>query len=234
MDNFYCIMKRDRIIFIWSGGKDSALALYEIMKAKRYDIVALLTTITRDYDRISMHGVRVELLKEQAQSIRIPLEEVYISKDAANEEYESKIVEVLKRYRAQGIEAVAFGDIFLEDIRHYREENLRKIGMRALFPNWKKDTRLLAQNFIDLGFKAIIVCVDLMKVSPDLSGMEFDAQFLAKLPHGVDPCGENGEFHTFVYDGPIFKRRVSFKKGERMLRDNRFHYCDLLEESGRC
>lgn len=224
-------MKKEKIIFTWSGGKDSALALYEIMKTKRYKIVALLTTITRDYDRISMHGVRTELLRRQAESIGIPLREVYVSTGGSNKEYELKMAEALNDFENQGVEKVAFGDIFLEDLKRYREDNLAKLGMKGLFPIWKMETKALAQNFIDLRLKAIVVCVDTQKLSPEFSGMEFDAQFLAKLPEGIDPCGENGEFHSFVYDGPIFKKRIEFKKGERVLRDNRYCFCELIPEN---
>lgn len=223
-------MKRHKVIFTWSGGKDSAMALYELLGGGRLEVVALLTTITAQYDRISMHGVRRELLRKQAEAIGIPVREVCVSKNGSNEEYELRMAEALREFKNHGIEIVAFGDIFLEDLRSYREENLAKIGMKGLFPIWKRDTRTLAKSFIELGFKAIVVCVDTQKLSQGFAGMEFDSQFLQKLPEGVDPCGENGEFHTFVYDGPIFKKRVGFRIGERVLKDERFCFCDLLSD----
>ncbi len=227
-------MDKEKVIFTWSGGKDSSMALYELIGVGRYEVVALLTTITAQYDRISMHGVRRELLIKQADAIGIPLREVCITKNGSNEEYELRMAEALSEFKKSGIDKVAFGDIFLEDLRKYREENLAKIGMKGIFPIWKRDTRALAKSFIGLGFKAVVVCVDTWKLSPEFSGMEFDSQFLNKLPEGVDPCGENGEFHTFVYDGPIFKKKVGFRRGERVLKDERFCFCELLSESVKC
>lgn len=218
----------EKVLFAWSGGKDSAIALYELSLTKNYKIVALLTTVTEGYDRVSMHGVRSALLKEQAESLGIALEKVYITKDSSNNEYETKMAEKLTYYKNQGVLSAAFGDIFLEDLRKYREDNLSKIGMKGMFPIWKKDTRELAHRFIDLGFKAIITCVDSNILGKEFAGRIFDKQFLSKIPSGVDPCGENGEFHSFVYDGPIFHKRISYKKGEVVFRNNRFYYRDLL------
>jgi uncharacterized protein (TIGR00290 family) len=218
----------DKILFSWSGGKDSALALHSIKQNKELKIDALLTTVTADYDRISMHGVRRELLEKQAESIGIPLEKVIISKKSTNEEYEQKMKEVLLRYKNEGVSSVAFGDIFLEDLKKYREENLSKIGMKGLFPLWKQNSLILAKRFIELGFKAIITCVDSKQLDSKFCGREFDASFLSELPKNVDPCGENGEFHSFVYFGPIFKEKISFSKGEIVLRDNQFYFCDLI------
>jgi uncharacterized protein (TIGR00290 family) len=218
----------DRVVFTWSGGKDSAMALYQVEMSDGHDIRALLTTVTEDYDRISMHGVRTALLEQQAASLRLPLELVRISRGASNEEYEARLEEKLRKLQTQGVISVVFGDIFLEDLRKYREENLAKLGMEAIFPIWKQDTGDLARSFIDLGFKAVITCVDTEALDRRFSGREFDERLLAELPQGVDPCGENGEFHSFVYDGPIFRERVSFRKGRRVLRDNRFCFCDLI------
>ncbi|MBU4377405.1 MAG: diphthine--ammonia ligase [Candidatus Omnitrophica bacterium] len=220
--------KTKKIIFAWSGGKDSAMALHELQKNKNYEISTLLTTITEDYDRISMHGVRRLLLERQAVSLGFPLEKVPITKSSSNEDYESKMADVLARYKKIGVSSVAFGDIFLEDIRKYREDKMSLAGMAAIFPIWKSDTKELAHKFIDLGFKAVITCVDSKMLDGTFAGRIFDRQFVADLPLGVDPCGENGEFHTFVYDGPIFREPVRFQKGEVILRDNRFWYCDLL------
>ena len=217
----------EKIIFTWSGGKDSAMALYELKRNKDYEVAALFTTITEDYQRVSMHGVRDILLEEQAQSLDFALEKIYITKNSANEEFEARMKDKLMKYRRQGISLVAFGDIFLEDLRKYREENLARIGMNGIFPIWKRDTAELAHTFIDLGFKAIITCVDSKFLEKSFVGRIFDRQFLSELPSGVDPSGENGEFHSFVYDGPIFQKEIAYEKGEIVLRDNRFYYCDL-------
>jgi uncharacterized protein (TIGR00290 family) len=218
----------ERVLFTWSGGKDSALALYHLEMADGYEILALLTTVTEDYGRISMHGVRTVLLEQQADSLRLPLEQVRISRNTSNEEYEARMEEKLRQYQGQGVQSVVFGDIFLEDLKKYREENLAKIGMEGVFPIWKQDTGDLARSFIELGFKAVITCVDTEALDRRFSGREFDERLLAELPVGVDPCGENGEFHSFVYDGPLFRERIPFRKGRTVLRDNRFCFCDLI------
>ena len=204
------------------------MALYELQKAGGYEISALLTTITADYDRVSMHGVRRSLLEQQADSLGYPLEEVLISKDAPNEEYEAKMKETLGKYRKAGVNTVVFGDIFLEDIRKYREENICSIGMKAIFPIWKRGTAELARTFVDLGFKAVVTCVDSQSLGKEFVGRPFDQRFLSELPPNVDPCGENGEFHSFVYDGPLFRQSIAFRLGEVVLRDNRFYFCDLI------
>ena len=219
---------KEKVIFSWSAGKDSALAFYELQKTENYEIAALLTTVTKDYDRISMHGVPRILLELQAESLGFPLEEVFVSKDASNEEYESKMTEVLTKYLAAGVRYVVFGDISLEDLRKYRENNLSKIGMKGIFPLWKRDTAELAHTFIDAGFKAVITCVDSNVLDKMFIGRVFDKQFLSELPFAVDPCGENGEFHSFVYDGPIFRQKILHTTGEVVLRESRFYYCDLI------
>jgi uncharacterized protein (TIGR00290 family) len=217
----------EKVIVLWSGGKDSALALYEILNTGSYEVLELLTTVTKDYDRISIHGVRRVLLEQQARSLGFSLEKMFISKGASDEEYEREIVRILTRHLASGVFSAVFGDIFLEDVRKYREQTLTKIGMKGIFPLWKRNTLELASAFIDLGFKAVITCVDSKSLGKDFAGREFDKQFLADLPSNVDPCGENGEFHSFVYDGPISSERILFTKGEIILRENRFYYCDL-------
>ena len=222
------MLEIERVLFTWSGGKDSALALYELEMANGYEIAALLTTVTEDYDRISMHGVRAALLEQQAASLRLPLEKVYITRNSSNEEYESTMRDKLMHYQSQGVLSVAFGDIFLEDLRAYRESNLAKIGMNGIFPLWKRDTSELAHTFIDLGFKAIVTCVDSQFLDKRFVGRVYDEQFLSELPEAVDPCGENGEFHSFVYDGPIFRERIAYRKGKVVLREGRFYYCDLI------
>jgi len=204
------------------------MALYELGKDRSCEISALLTVVTKDYGRISMHGVREELLELQAEKLCLRLEKVYIAKDSGNEEYEARMREVLMRYKNTGVEAVAFGDIFLEDLRKYREERLKEIGLEAVFPIWKRDTWKLANDFIDLGFRAVITCVDSKILGRRFSGRLFDRQFLSELPAGVDPCGENGEFHSFVYDGPIFKGPILRALGETVLRDQRYYYTDIL------
>ena len=219
---------REKVIVAWSGGKDSALALYEILKSGGFDVDKLLTTVTQDYDRISIHGVRRVLLEQQANALGFPLEKMFISKGASDAEYESVLLKVLERQRDNGVSSVVFGDIFLEDVRKYREKLLMKVGMNGLFPLWKRDTKKLAQTFIDLGFKAVITSIDSNVLGKDFVGRDYDEKFLSDLPASVDPCGENGEFHSFVYDGPLFHERVLFKKGEIVLRENRFFYCDLI------
>jgi uncharacterized protein (TIGR00290 family) len=219
---------KEKVLLSWSGGKDSALALHELRKSGKYEVAALLTTITRDYDRICMHGVRSILLEQQAESLGVPAEKIFISKNASNEEYESSMRQILERYRSEGVCGVVFGDIFLEDLRKYRQERLSQIGMKGLFPIWKRDTAELACAFIDLGFEAIVTCADSNLLDSTLVGRPFDEQFLSTLPEAVDPCGENGEFHSFVSDGPIFQRQIPHTTGEVVLRENGFYYCDLV------
>ena len=217
------------ILFCWSGGKDSAMSLHTLLQQTDVRIVALLTTVTEGYERISMHGVRRELLVQQAQSIGLPLHEVRIPPQCVNSIYEVRMEEALRTHFDQGVRRVAFGDIFLEDLRAYRERNLARIGMTALFPIWKRDTHELVRSFHANRFRAIAVCVDRKVLDPSAAGRELDASFFADLPPGVDPCGENGEFHTFVFDGPIFSRPVEFTLGEAVQRDS-FIFRDLLPE----
>lgn len=218
----------EKVLLSWSGGKDSALALHEIRREGHYEIAALVTTVTEGYDRISMHGVRRALLERQAASLALPLETVLISPEATNEEYEARMGALLERYREAGILSVVFGDIFLEDLRRYREEKLATIGMKALFPLWKEDTRELTRSLAALGYRAITTCVDTAALDARFVGRLIDEEFLSQLPPTVDPCGENGEFHSFVFDGPMFREPVAFSRGEVVLRLNRFSYCDLL------
>jgi uncharacterized protein (TIGR00290 family) len=217
-------MMREKVLLSWSGGKDSALALHAISQNQRYEIVGLLTTVTEDYHRISMHGVRESLLEQQARSIGLPISKVLISKNGSNEEYESQMKEVLLKSQQSGVNAVVFGDIFLEDIRKYREENLARVGMKGVFPLWGKDN--LPQAFIDSGFKAIVTCVDAKALDKIFVGRLFDGEFLYELPASVDPNGENGEFHSFAYEGPIFRKKISYRIGEVVKRGS-FYFCDL-------
>jgi uncharacterized protein (TIGR00290 family) len=219
------------VIVAWSGGKDSALALREIRGDARYRVAALLTTVTAEYDRISMHGVRRTLLRQQTQALGLPLEEVLISPRASNDEYETNMGAALAalRTRIPGLGTVVFGDLFLADIRAYRERMLARIGMRGLFPLWLRDTRALAHDFVRVGYRAVLVCVDAAQLDGAFAGREFDADLLHDLPPRVDPCGENGEFHTFVYAGPGLRQPVRHERGPVVVRDGRFVYCDLME-----
>jgi len=223
------------VLVAWSGGKDSALALREILSDGCYRVTALLTTVTGEYDRISMHGVRRTLLERQAASLGLPLEQVVISPGATNDEYEGKMAATLAalRDRVPGLDTVVFGDLFLADIRAYRERMLARIGMRALFPLWRRDTPALAHEFIRLGYRAVLVCVDAHQLAAEFAGREFDGDLLRDLPSTVDPCGENGEFHTFVYAGPGLRHEVRHERGPVVLRDRRFVYCDLVETAAR-
>lgn len=220
-------MNKKKMMLAWSSGKDSALTLYDLLKNKENN-VRLFATITKDYNRISMHGVRRELVEMQAKSLGLPINFFYINKNTTEEEYEELMGKKLVEYKKDGIDAFAFGDIFLEDLRKHREEKLSLVGMKAVFPIWKKNTKKLAEDFIKSGFKAIIACVDSKYLGREFCGREFDEEFISDLPKGVDPCGENGEFHTFVYDGPIFKKKINFKKGKVVLREKRFYFCDLI------
>jgi uncharacterized protein (TIGR00290 family) len=215
------------VLFCWSGGKDSAMALHALQSAQSHRVTALLTTVTEEFDRISMHGVRRALLERQAESIGLPLHAVLIPPQCVNTTYEARMNEALNDHLARGVRRVAFGDIFLEDLRVYRERNLAQIGMEALFPIWKRDSRELTHEFLRLGFQAITVCVDPRVLDSSFAGRVLDESFFADLPPGVDPCGENGEFHTFVFDGPVFQEPIQFVIGEKVLRDG-FYFCDLL------
>ena len=202
------------------------MALHTILQRDDVRVTALLTTVTEGYERISMHGVRRELLERQARSIGLPLHEVRIPPQCVNPIYEARMEEALRVHYAQGVRKVAFGDIFLEDLRVYREKNLARIGMTALFPIWKRDTRELIRLFHAQRFRAIAVCVDPKVLDRRFAGRELDESFFPDLPPGVDPCGENGEFHTFVFDGPIFRSPIPVRTGEIVDRDS-FIFCDL-------
>ena len=221
----------EKVLLAWSGGKDSAMSLYEIQSSGKYEIVSLLTTINQDYDRVSMHGVRRTLVEQQAHSLGLPMAKVFVPKACSNEEYESKMSEVLTKFKQDGINQVVFGDIFLEWVKEYRENNLAKLGMRGVFPIWGRDTAELTRSFIALGFRAVITCVDTKVLAQRFLGRTLDGQFLAELPSSVDLGGENGEFHSFVFSGPIFKERIAYTLGETVQRDS-FYFCDLLPKEG--
>jgi uncharacterized protein (TIGR00290 family) len=217
------------ILFCWSGGKDSAVALQTLLEEKQFQLVALLTTVTEGYERIAMHGVRRELVQQQAERLRLPLHEVRIPPECVNPVYETRMGEALRLYYDQGVRKVAFGDIFLEDLRSYRERNLARIGMTPLFPIWKRDTRELIRHFHEQQFRAIVACVDSKVLDPSFAGRELDESFFRDLPPRADPCGENGEFHTFVFDGPIFQSPIPVRTGDIVNRDG-FVFCDLLPQ----
>ena len=217
------------ILFCWSGGKDSALALYTLLQQQQFRVAALLTTVTEGYERISMHGVRRELLLRQADSIGLPLHEVLIPPQCVNPIYEARMEQALRVFYDQGVRKVAFGDIFLLDLRAYRETNLARIGMTALFPIWMRDTRELIRFFHVRRFRAIAVCIDPSVLDRSFAGRELDDSFFRDLPPNADPCGENGEFHTFVFNGPVFRWPVSIRTGEIVHRDG-FVFCDLLPD----
>ncbi|WP_294674423.1 diphthine--ammonia ligase [uncultured Fluviicola sp.] len=204
--------------FNWSGGKDSTLALYKVLQDKQFDIRYLLTTLNEEADRISMHGVRSELLTAQAESLGIPAKKVHLPASSDMQAYESVMSTAIEELKSEGISDCIFGDIFLEDLRTYREGKLREVSISAHFPLWKRNTEELMREFIDLGFKTIVVCVDSSKLDESFAGRVIDHQFLSDLPDNVDPCGENGEFHTFVFDGPIFRHPISFQTGEKVLK----------------
>lgn len=219
---------REKVCVGWSGGKDSILALYETLKMGKHEVVELLTTMTKDYDRISMHGVRRELLEQQARSLGFSLEKMFISKNASNNEYENALLKILIGLQTEQVSSMVFGDIFLEDVRSYREQVLSKVRMNCIFPLWNRDTREVAHTFISNGFKAMITCIDSNLLGKEFAGRIFDEQFLSDISSTIDPCGENGEFHSFVFDGPIFREKIPFTKGKIELRENRFYYCDLI------
>jgi uncharacterized protein (TIGR00290 family) len=233
--------------FNWSGGKDSALALYHAQKNSQYSIDRLVTNINGKHRRISMHGVREELLELQAEAIGLPLQKIMLPEEPSMLEYESRMKENLEKLKEEEFTHAFFGDIFLEDLKKYREEQLAKVDITAVFPLWKRDTVELMHEFIDLGFKTILVCIKAELLPQEFAGRIIDKEFLKDLPKNVDACGENGEFHTFVFDGPIFKNPVNIKTGEKVFREYKapkdekdncftkrpassmgFWFCDLL------
>jgi uncharacterized protein (TIGR00290 family) len=236
-----------KAIFCWSGGKDSAFGLYKIQQEGKYDVSYLLTTINDDFKRISMHGVREEMLDKQIEAIGIPSLKVRVV-EGTYEEYEHLMYSVLVRAKFEGITHIIFGDIFLEDLRTYREENLKEVGLIGVFPLWNSDTRLLINEFLDKKFRTITCCISDVHLNQTWVGRKIDAQFIAELPEKVDLCGENGEYHTFCFDGPIFKQPIEFTLGEKVYKPiqlkqedenlstsstsaNGFWFCDILPVS---
>ena len=219
---------KEQIVLSWSGGKDCTLVLHALLHSEAYEVAALLTTVTEGYERVSIHGVRHALIEKQAAALGMRLHTMRIPRNASNETYETSFKAALQHFKAEGIHKIAFGDLYLADIRAYRTRLLNSVGMEGLFPLWNQDTAELASTFIAQGFQALIVCIDSQVLDRSFAGREFDTSFLAVLPPRVDPCGENGEFHTFVYGGPPFQHPVGHRRGESVLRDERFYYCDLL------
>lgn len=217
-------MTRPRALVSWSSGKDSAYALHEVRRAGELDVVGLVTTVTSAFERVSMHGVREALLEQQAEAAGLPLHKVAIPSPCPNEIYER---EFLAAVAATGVSHVVFGDLFLADICAYRGELLARIGLHCVFPLWQRDTGELAREMIESGLRATLTCVDLAKLDASYAGRPYDASLLADLPAGIDPCGENGEFHSFVAAGPMFARRIAVKRGETVQRDG-FAFADLL------
>lgn len=216
-------------VLSWSGGKDSALALWQLLEGGQ-SVYGLLTTVTENYGRISMHGVRESLLDLQAAAVGLPLTKVLIPSPCPDEVYRQRMGRTVRHLLAQGVKAFAFGDLFLADVRAYREAQLAAEGAEAIFPLWGRDTHRLAQDFIDAGFRAVVVTVDPRKISRSFAGREYDQALLSDLPEDVDPCGENGEFHTFVYDGPPFAHPLEIRRGEVVERDG-FIFADLIDRS---
>ncbi len=218
-------LPRTSFALSWSGGKDSALTLWTLRR-EGSEPEALITTVTDGYDRISMHGIRRELLAGQVEALGIPLVEIVIPPGCPNAAYDARMARAFASPPLSGVEAVAFGDLFLEDVRAYREARLASGGKRGLFPLWRRDTGELAREFIAAGFEALVVCLDPRTLDPSFAGRPYDEQLLADLPPSVDPCGEKGEFHTFVHAGPIFTEPIACATGEIVERDG-FVFCDL-------
>lgn len=234
---------KEKILFNWSSGKDSAFALHQIIQSQNYEIISLLTCVNKAFQRVSMHGVRVELLKQQANRMNLPLLIMEIPEQATMQEYEIEVSRILSPFKNNAVETSVFGDLFLEDLKLYREQQLAKIGMKAFFPLWKRETTQLAQDIIHSGFRSIITCVNEKYLDASFVGREFDFDFITDLPNNVDPCGENGEFHSFVYDCPLFSSPIPIEKGDVVYKkypnpnpdsieenpyDFGFWFCDLL------
>lgn len=233
----------------WSSGKDAAFSLYKLQQEGDFEVIKIFTAINTDVNRISMHGVRVELLAAQAKSLGLPLQLAKFSGNVSMETYNEVMKAETKKLKAAGVDFACFGDIFLEDLKEYRDSQLAKVGLSGVYPLWKKDTKKLVEDFIELGFKAIVVCTNAKYLDESFCGRVIDHQFLEDLPKNVDPCGENGEFHSFVFDGPIFSEAINFEIGEKVHRtyqkaeegedncftdeetnwDTGFWYCDLLD-----
>ncbi|UKJ06287.1 diphthine--ammonia ligase [Solitalea lacus] len=212
-------MIKTKAALFWSGGKDSAFSLYKILNDHpQIELSCLVTTINEEYKRISMHGVREDLLDQQAQSIGIPLKKMYVPATCTNEDYETVLLGLFKQLKQEGITTIIYGDIFLDDLKIYREKLLEKADLQGCFPLWKKNTSTLVKDFIDKGFRTIICCVKSELLNKEQSGKEIDTTYINSLPETVDPCGENGEFHSFCFDGPIFTKPINFEIGETIFK----------------
>ncbi|GAB4030493.1 Dph6-related ATP pyrophosphatase [Spirosoma gilvum] len=211
-------MSRQRAIINWSGGKDSALALYHSLHSGQWAIEGLLTSVNELHNRVSMHGIRTELLLAQAEQLKLPLHTLQLPGDVSMDMYNTRMRETLQPLREQGVTHSIFGDIFLGDLRRYRESELTKVNLTGAFPLWKRDTTELIHEFVELGFRAVLVCVNEKVLPAEFLGRELNLDLLKDLPRSVDPCGENGEYHSFVYDGPIFSKPIAFRKGEVVRR----------------
>lgn len=212
-------MNKHKTYFNWSSGKDSALALYHLLQNEKYAIDELITTVNSHFNRVSMHGLRKELLVTQTNAIGVPASIIELPEMPSMDVYEQTMLETVTRLKNDGFTHSAFGDIFLEDLREYRDKQLSKQNLLAVYPLWKRDTKELLNEFLDLGFKTIIVCANSKYFDEDFVGTIIDKNFIDNLPEGVDPCGENGEFHTFCFDGPIFKKSIEFTIGEKVYRE---------------
>lgn len=220
-------MIKKKTLMSWSSGKDSAWALHKLLQNPEIEVVGLFCTVNREFNRVAMHGVSVELLLQQAARIGLPMELIEIPYPCSNEEYENIMEKFVEKAKNNAIEFFAFGDLFLEDIRNYREQKLSSCGIKPVFPIWGSPTDALAKEMINNGLKTIITCIDPKQIPQEFVGKEFNDKFLASLPESVDPCGENGEFHSFVYDAPMFNSPIQISVGEIIHRDN-FIFADLL------
>lgn len=228
----------NKTYFNWSTGKDAALALHHLLQDENFSIEKLVTTINVHYQRVTMHGLPVSLLQKQTEALGIPLQIIELPEQPSMIDYETIMHTALNKLKTEHFTHSAFGDIFLEDLKKYREDNLSKIGISTVFPLWKKNTKALITEFLDLGFKAVIVCASAKYFSEDFVGKTITKSLIENLPKDVDPCGENGEFHTFCYDGPIFKSPIPFTIGDKVYREydtpnaknekTGFWFCDLI------
>ncbi|WP_168413225.1 adenine nucleotide alpha hydrolase [Bacillus salacetis] len=218
---------KKKVCLSWSGGRDSMVMLDRLHSSTEWKPSALLTTLAEEEQRIMMHDVPMPLLKKQAEALNLPLLPVFMKQGASNEEYEAGMHSALGSLLDQHIGTVAFGDIFLEDIKSYREEQMKNTSLKPVFPLWGVSTADLSREFIDKGYRAVLVCVDGSQLDPSFLGREYDDDLLRDLPEEVDPCGENGEFHTFVYDGPLFKQPVKYQAAETIKKYERFHYLHI-------
>ena len=218
---------KQKTLLSWSSGKDSAWALHTLRQDPQIELAGLFCTVNQAFNRVAMHGVRVELLQRQADRLGLPLQIIDIPYPCSNEQYAQVMSEFVTQARAAGVTHFAFGDLFLEDVRRYREERLQGTGISPIFPLWGSDTRELSQTMVTAGLRSVLTCVDPKQLSKDFAGRIFDATLLRDLPADVDPCGENGEFHSFAFDGPMFAQAVDFTLGETVARDG-FVFTDLL------